>query len=79
MNVAIDENRLVNKTSSKVRVTLFFQKPFSDEVSSAKSSKSFTFGFLIDASTIPANQPEASSGFNEVIGDMMKAVSIDRG
>ena len=79
MKVPIVENRLANNTIIKVRVTLFFQNPLNVEVSSAKSSKSFTFGFLIDASTIPANQPDASRGFKDVIGAITKAVRIDSG
>ena len=77
MNVARVENRFANITTIRVFVTRFFQKPFKVAVSCAKSSKSFTFGFLIVASTIPANQPGANRGLSEVIGEATIAVRID--
>ena len=79
MNVPIEEKRFANTTTKSVLVTRFFQKPFRLAVSSAISSKSFTFGFLMLASTMPANQPDASKGFKDVSGAMTKAVMTDRG
>ena len=79
ISVPIVENRFANITTSKVLVTRFFQNPFRSAVSILKSSKSLTLGFLIEASTIPANHPEASKGFNDVIGAAIKAVRTDNG
>ena len=79
MNVPIEEKRFANTTTRSVLVTLFFQNPFRLAVSSAISSKSFTFGFLMLASTIPANHPDASKGFRDVSGAMTKTVTMDKG
>ena len=76
INVPILEKTLANTTINKILVTLFFQNPFNVFVSSPRFSKSLTFGFLIIASTIPANQPAANNGLSDVIGAITKAVRI---
>ena len=68
-----------NMTTSKTFVTLFFQNPLKLNTSSASVSKSLTLGFLIKASTNPANQPAASNGFKEEMGATTKAVKMDNG
>ena len=79
INVPIDEKTFANSITNNVLVTLFFQKPLNVSVSAPRSSKSFTFGFLTLASTMPANQPDANRGFREVIGAITNEVSIDNG
>ena len=78
MKVPIVEKTLAKITTRRILVTPFFQNPFIVLVSSERSSKSLTLGFLIIASTMPANQPAAIRGLSEVIGAAMKAVMIER-
>ena len=66
--VPMDEPRLVNMTTRRIRVTLFRQNPFMETISSGIDSRSFTFGFLAKASTRPDTQPAAIIGFKEVSG-----------
>ena len=79
MKVAIEEKMFAKTTISSILVTLFFQKPLMEEVSMAISSKSLTLGLRTTASTMPANHPAARRGLSEVIGAMMKAVSMLKG
>ena len=67
-NVPIELPRLVNTTTSRIRVTLFLQNPLTERISSGSFSKSFTFGLREKASTSPDTQPAAIIGFNEVKG-----------
>src|SRR5690625_3131992 len=66
-------------TTSKTRVTLFCQKPFTLYTSSDNSSKSTTLGLLTYAWTIPATQPAARNGFSEVMGAAKTAVRMASG
>ena len=50
-----------------------------ESISSGRLSKSFTFGFLETASTIPETQPAAIIGFKEVKGAASIAESTVRG
>ena len=77
IHVPIELPRFANITTSNTLVTLFLQNPFKLNISSERFSKSSTLGFLIRASTIPANQPAAKNGFNDVIGAAKNAVKID--
>jgi hypothetical protein len=61
--------KFVNTTISNMRVILFFQNPFRDNISAGRLSKSFTFGFPIKVSTSPATHPAAIIGLRDVIGD----------
>ena len=70
--------RLVKMTTNRIRVTLFFQNPLIDRMSSGRLSKSLTLGFREKASTSPDTHPAAIMGFSEVSGaarmeDMMVA------
>lgn len=64
---------------NKIRVTLLFQNPFTDEISFDRFSKSPTVGFRTNACTNPANHPEASNGFKAVMGAATKAVKMVSG
>ncbi len=66
--VPIELPRLVNTTTSRIRVTLLRQKPRTDKISSGSVSRSFTLGLRENASTRPETQPAAIIGFNEVKG-----------
>src|SRR5690625_1440000 len=66
-------------TTSRILVTLLCQNPFTLCTSSDKLSKSLTYGFFKYACTIPANQPDANNGFNDVNGAAIKAVIIASG
>ncbi len=70
---------LVNTTTSRILVILFFQKPLRDEMSSGSLSKSFTFGFPRKASTRPETQPAAIMGLREVTGEATTAERIVSG
>ena len=69
----------VNTTTNNIRVILFFQNPFSDEMSSGNLSKSLTFGLPIKASTSPETHPAAIIGLSEVSGEATIAERIVRG
>ncbi len=58
----------VNTTTSSIRVILFFQNPFRDEMSSGRFSKSLTFGFPKKVSTRPETHPAAIIGLRDVRG-----------
>ena len=75
-NVPIALPKFANITTRRIRVILFFQKPLKCVISSAKSSKSRTCGFLKKASTSPATHPAATAGLSEVKGAATKAVAI---
>src|SRR5690625_352910 len=68
--------KFAKRTTSNIRVTLLFQKPFTLYTSSARLSKSATLGFRKYAWTIPAKNPAARNGTVEVIGAAIKAEII---
>src|SRR5699024_45344 len=79
MNVPMELPRLARMTTSRIRDTLFCQKPFTLKTSVDNDSKSATFGRFMVACTIPTNQPAASNGFRDVSGAATKAVRIANG
>ena len=70
---------LVNTTTRRIRVILFLQNPFSEEISSGNLSKSFTFGFPTKASTKPETHPAAIIGLSEVSGAETTAEKMVKG
>ena len=67
------------KETISTLVTLFESQPFRDPVSSFKSKKSYTLGFLSHASTKPTTIPAPIVGFNEVRGAARKPAITDKG
>src|SRR5699024_5873565 len=79
MNVPTLLPILAKTTTSRIRVTLFPQNPFTLYTSSDRLSKSDTCGRFTKAWTIPANQPAAISGLSDVIGAAINAVNTANG
>src|SRR5699024_2410166 len=71
--------KFAKRTTSNIRVTLLFQKPFTLYTSSASFSKSATLGLRKSAWTIPAKNPVARKGLSEVIGAAIKEEIIAKG
>ena len=57
-----EPKRLVNTTTSSIRVTLFFQNPLIVNTSSESVSKSAIVGLRTNACTKPDTHPEAKIG-----------------
>ena len=70
---------LESTVTSRILVTLFFQKPRKVTMSEERFSRSLTWGFRIYASVNPETQPAAIMGFREVRGAAAMAERMVKG
>ena len=66
-------------TIIKIRKNRFLKKPFKEKISSGTLFTSWTVGFRRLASTSPVNHPQATRGFREEKGAIIKEVRMLRG
>ena len=77
--VPIDDPKFAAITINSAFKNLLDKIPLIEKISFGTLFTSSTVGFLIEASTKPANHPQAKNGFNEVNGAAIKAVNMLKG